>query len=322
MAKVLSISDMHGSNNWEKAVKEFEYDYVVFLGDVCDAWENHWPQQGENIQNIFKFIREDPEHHKFCIGNHDFAYLTGTREGMYVSGHQHEHIAELRALFTANLDIIDLAAEIGGVVFSHAGFSDCWTRFSLFKQLHYEYDEWPKDDGSGGKVWDESEFSIKLLNEYWHNRTHIPGDPEFRYGFDEILDWYGTFSGSGDEVSQGPLWIRPESLMKQPFFPKQVVGHTEFCIDKFFNIKSDDNMLIITDSRKHNIFEVIDTEKFESREWVTLREIGSYHKAALYAVNNVKSRKVCTKEELAKEVKKTKRNFDIDKLFEWGFDEN
>ena len=42
----------------------------------------------------------------------------------------------------------------------------------------------------------------------------------------------GFFSPSGDEISQGPLWIRPESLLQDAYYPKQVVGHTEMCLYK------------------------------------------------------------------------------------------
>ena len=88
------------------------------------------------------------------IGNHDWSYISGTRDGCRVSGHQSGHILEIRNLLEQNLDIIDLA---------------------------FECDGW-------------------------------------------------VFSPSGDEISQGHLWIRPESLLQDAYYPKQVVGHTEMCL--------------------------------------------------------------------------------------------
>lgn len=67
------------------------------------------------------------------------------------------------------------------------------------------------------------------MNTLWHKYNHSDEDSSW-YDFDELLDWNGFFSGSGDEITQGPLWIRPESLLQDAYFQKQVVGHTEMCL--------------------------------------------------------------------------------------------
>ena len=35
-----------------------EVDKIIFLGDYFDAWENKWPDQGENFLNICSFKRQ------------------------------------------------------------------------------------------------------------------------------------------------------------------------------------------------------------------------------------------------------------------------
>ena len=110
MPRILSIPDVHGTHCWEaaKTIPRKNYDYIVFHGDYFDSCENEWPDQGENFATICSFVREDREQRKLLLGNHDWSYLSGTRNGS-CSGHQNGRITEIRNLLTQNLDIIDLA---------------------------------------------------------------------------------------------------------------------------------------------------------------------------------------------------------------------
>ena len=41
MSKILIIPDVHGSHEWEIAKDKISlFDYVVFMGDYFDSWEN------------------------------------------------------------------------------------------------------------------------------------------------------------------------------------------------------------------------------------------------------------------------------------------
>jgi hypothetical protein len=275
MAIVLPIPDPHGTHEWEKIINEVgldNVDYVVFHGDYFDSWENKWPDQGENFKKICDLKRQYPNKIETLIGNHDWSYLTGTRDGEFVSGHQKNKVHEIRSLILANNDILDLACEIDGIVFSHAGFSNYWVKNVLFPCIHVELDEWPDDDtGKKGSVWDENEFSIDFLNKYWHSHTHQHGDPTFYYGFDEILDWHGLYDGAGDEEQQGPLWIRPASLIQNPYYKKQVVGHTEIKFNHYLHLKKNDNDLILIDSPEHNLYQVINTENIDEVKWENIK---------------------------------------------------
>lgn len=271
--KILVVPDVHGHHEWErvKSIPKEDYDYVVFLGDYFDngvydrklkRWKdaNNWPDQGENFQNICNWVREDTEHRKICFGNHCWSYMSGTRLGGNCSGHQISKIGEIKALLMANRDILDVAQEFDGWVFSHAGFTKNWVEIFLKPELHKILDKWPEEDDGKGLVWDEKEFSIKFLNEFFHKCSHIPGDENYYSNIDELLDWHGYFSGSGNEVSQGPFWVRPEALLKDAYFKNQVVGHTEFGYAGPVRFSSKDNRIIVTDSATHSNIFIFDTE--------------------------------------------------------------
>ena len=273
--KILIVPDVHGSHEWEKAKEKInEVDKIIFLGDYFDAWENKWPDQGENFLNICSFKRQYPDKVILLIGNHDFSYISGGVYGSNCSGHQYDKASEIRALLTSNLDIIDLAFECDGWVFSHAGFSK--TAVGMMSRII---------NNICGK--EEEGFSISRLNKCWHERSHFHGDPNFDSFFDEKLDWDGMFSGSGDEKTQFCLWIRPHSLLIDAYYQKQVVGHTEYCIDDFVALKVGENYVLLTDSRTHSVFDVFDTEKLI--EPIAEIEFGISYKKKMKQINDLKS---------------------------------
>lgn len=279
--KILVVPDVHGSSEWKrvKSIPKEDYDYVVFLGDYFDAWQNYWPEQGDNARELFNWIREDTEHRKCVIGNHCFSYISGSRDGDQVSGHQYGQALEIRKIIMDNYDIIDLAEEFDGWVFSHAGFTKTWMA-DVLHYFHQELDKWPDEYyephffedrkeqqdfffemGKQVLRWDESEFSIKFLNDYWHKASHVPGDENFRYAFEELFDWRGCFSGSGDEVMNSCLWVRPSSLLRDAYYPKQVVGHTEMGVADPVFLCSSECKLVIADNAKHDNIFIFDTER-------------------------------------------------------------
>ena len=308
--KVLVVPDVHGSLCWKriKNIPKESYDYAVFLGDYVDSWENRWSEQGDNIKEIFDWIREDTEHRKCLIGNHDFSYISSSRDGNKVSGHQYDKALEIRKIFEDNYDVLDLAAEFDGWVFSHAGFTKTWVA-SLLHHLHQELDKWPdefyerhmfqtkeeSDDflkrmGDGLLVWDENEFSIDFLNGYWHKRSHNPGGKNTRLAFDELLDWNGYFSGSGDEITQGPLWVRPHSLLKDAYYPKQVVGHTEMCFGEPVGLSFRNKKVVVVDSTEHDLIYIFDTEN--PCDFITEAEHNKLDKRMYQTLNVLLSTKI------------------------------
>lgn len=306
MSKILIVPDVHGTHEWEVAKDKIsQVDYVVFLGDYFDSWENKWDDQGDNFKAICDFKRANMKKVKLLLGNHDFSYISGTRDGDKVSGHQYKKINVIRALLTSNLDIIDLAFECDGWIFSHAGFSKTWMRY-LECCLHHLLDVYSDEDICGKEFASEKEymefierintpiekwdgnFSIDLLNEVWHKRSHLPSDKNFCYEFDEVLDWHGLFNGSGDEVQQGILWIRPNSLLKDAYYDKQVVGHSEYCIHESVLLEKKGTKIYLTDSQSHSCFDVFNTNNVEIKGMNEL-QFGKYFKNLIKKINNLKS---------------------------------
>lgn len=282
MSKILVISDMHGSHNWEQAesiIKYYKIDYVVSLGDWVDSWGNDWPDQGENLQKALDWFRQDTEHRFFCLGNHDFSYITQTVDGSKVSGHQYEWAGVIEGIFNNNKDILHYCVEIDGWVFSHAGISKTWVNNYIKPIFHTIYD-------TNDKVWDEQEFNINLLDktlkEYGTKYNKL----------NELIDWHGVWSGSGNEPEQGLLWIRPEALVKNMYYPQQVVGHTEWAVGDPVRLKSKAGNLIITDSRKHDLMYILDTEKELDNKFYTILDYTKRLKKIKNAIATIHSQKI------------------------------
>jgi hypothetical protein len=217
------------------------------------------------------------------LGNHDWSYLSRTPRGACVSGHQSWHIEDIRKLLTDNRDILDIAFECeancpgGKIVFSHAGFSRTWVKsiLDVFGIL-------------------ENHWSVSFLNEQWHMISLNPYSVSFNARFEEILDWYGFFSGSGNEITQGPLWIRPEALLKDAFYETQIVGHTELCLGDYVFLSEKDininrkNNLIVADSNNHLIFDVIYTKNLPDNA-MSFLEFSKFYKRTHKQINDIKS---------------------------------
>ena len=320
MARILSVPDVHGSHEWEviKTLPKDSYDFIVFHGDYFDSWENEWPDQGENFKNICDFVREDTEHRKLLIGNHDWSYLSQSREGQNCSGHQsgsiysEGKITVIRELLLGARDILELAFECDGWVFSHAGFSKTAVNYmqEILKNL--------------GIIQDGNEYSISLLNSVFKKRLEEYNIPNFSkwIPLDEKLDWDGCFSGSGDEPSQFCLWIRPDSLLEDAYYNKQVVGHTELCIYDKIYLQQGENKVIVVDSPDHAVYDVLDTQK--EYAFFSVTEINKQRKKLFKVVNDIKSQLIMhndTEDFIRKSLKEHFPDDVVEKLIKLAFTE-
>lgn len=282
--KILLIPDMHGSHNWEQA-KDYigKVDKIIFLGDYVDSGvydpkikafrsTNKWPDQGENLRNILAFGRQYPDTVDVCWGNHDWQYISMGRN-CSCSGAQPDHANEIKSILTANKDILKVAVEYDGWVFSHAGFSNTWVA-DIKKALHTLKDKWPEEDDGDSLVWNESEFSVKFLSDTVAGLSHYYDNDCAPY-IDELLDWHGIFSGSGNESFQGPLWIRPEALLGDAHYPQQVVGHTEMCVGEPARLSSKNGKILVLDSTDHELLYEFDTEKESEKKYL---DIAAYNR--------------------------------------------
>ena len=256
--KILVIPDVHGCNAWENNVKNNidNVDKVVFLGDYFDSFNKE--EKGlaalDNFNNIIELKKNNKDKVDILLGNHDVEnYLAGTR----CSGYQESMYFQYNEVLLKNLDLFDIGVTYDGWTFSHAGYSSSWVAW-VIECLKFNYPNLLDICYENGELSPVS-FSNKLL----HNT-------DYRLLVYSYLD----ISGYGDNKFQTPLWIRPEALIKNMFYEKQVVGHTESLIKdpRFYTAKQDwygedpkweYNKLIVLDSPGHDQYFILDTERID-----------------------------------------------------------
>lgn len=212
--KILVVGDVHATTYWKEAFKKVnEYDHIVQLGDWFDSFHNDWGKCNQ-IDNLSEAIDFKKKYPE------NIHILLGNHDlnnyvmGDICSGHQRFHEIDIREFLINNMKYFDVGLGLDGYVFSHAGFSNCWMEHNNLK-------------------------SLEEVNALFHDGDYRP----FRFNG---IDAYG------DDMSQGPLWIRPSSLLYDMYFDKQIVGHTEIG-DEPVGFKSENKELVIVDTRKHNI---------------------------------------------------------------------
>ncbi|MDR2521509.1 MAG: metallophosphoesterase [Spirochaetaceae bacterium] len=170
-----------------KRYLDAEYTDYYLLGDYFDSPDIPYHVQYENFLEIVKAARNDARV-KLCLGNHDYHYYLADDTERY-SGYQRQHAAEIHALLAACADVLNVVYVCAGAVLvSHAGISNTFMK-------------------NGG-------FSCpEALNAAFRENPAL-----FRFNGTDIY---------GDNVEQGPLWIRPDSLYADAYTGySQVVGHT------------------------------------------------------------------------------------------------
>lgn len=196
--KYIVLGDTHGRTNWEKIVKNEEFDLVIFLGDYFDSRDKILPQQQlDNFINIMKYKKENMDKVVCLIGNHDFHYTLGTNDTY--SGYQ----GLMRYDFGDKIEdairnnYIQICCVRDGYLFSHAGVTRTWCRYIF------------------GEVPSINDLETKI-NALLHEQRNAL---EFTLG--------RNFSKYGDDICQPPTWVRPPSLKQdkiEGFI--QIVGHT------------------------------------------------------------------------------------------------
>ena len=208
--KLVAIGDIHGRDIWKQIIaKEHDdTDEFVFVGDYFDSFTVKGPDQINNFLDIIEF-RNTSIYHKvtLLIGNHDYHYYPGIDE-TGTSGYQTVLAPSIKHVVSDNKQYLQAAYQVDDFVFSHAGLSSIWL------------DDIIED-------WDANNV-VNKVNELFQ---YQPGLIAYRsFKMVNETEWYGA-QGYGDETFQGPLWIRPKSLMKANYDTLrnqiiQVVGHT------------------------------------------------------------------------------------------------
>lgn len=213
--RTLVLGDIHGHDSWKAIVENEEYDNVVFLGDYLDAFRVKPEDIADNLLDIIKFKEKMGDKCRLCYGNHDHSYWNDERCSGYNWHGRHLYMPLLEDMFNENM--IDLIYIQDDIIFSHAGVSDYWLKKVAML-----------DDVRGVKF-----DSVTLDSLNWNMLT----------GYD----------GYGNTISQSPIWIRPQSLLKSKVDGyRQIVGHTNMGtpVDEqglYFNDLLPDYYIIVED---------------------------------------------------------------------------
>lgn len=288
--KILIIPDQHGQSNGLKVAKEKidEVDFVVFLGDFFDNYSPAYRgmKAVENFKDICSFARNNKEKVKLVIGNHDLDNYIYFGQ---CSGFQREWFNEYNKALAENIDLLNIAYEIDGYVFSHAGFSTKWVEnLENTKWVESLKNKERKKDFVSNDYW-KSLTVIEKTNYLFHKQFNESGHINRDY---DLRNWFTFYrwdmSGYGENSNQSPIWIRPQALLENAYFNKQVVGHTEYCIDDYVALKDKENYVLLCDSKNHVPFGVFDTENPPVA--ITYLELQREYKKKVKKINDLLSK--------------------------------
>lgn len=199
--KICAIGDTHGRLNWEEIVaKELESsDKIIFMGDYFDTHDDISPeQQLSNFKKIIEFKIKYPDKVILLIGNHCFHYLSGVSDNY--SGYQRGYAKSFNeAIETALADgLMQMCYTHAHFVFTHAGVTRTWCTNSGI------------DINLRGLELEKAINDLFIKNRIFFS---------FQIG--------DNFSQSGNDITQPPIWVRPESLLSDMLDDIIcVVGHT------------------------------------------------------------------------------------------------
>jgi hypothetical protein len=184
----LAIGDVHGRDFWKHYIDEDFTEFFV-VGDYFDSFDQPFIRQYRNFGELCERAREDGRI-KLCLGNHDYHYLGKVTE-MY-SGYQEDHYYEIYQILEQNIDLLKVVyVTEDRRIISHAGVSAWFMK--RMKNAGY-----PNVEG--------------INQAFAKNRC--------------VLNFNGQ-DPFGNDITQSPIWIRPDSLEKQPVAGySQIVGHT------------------------------------------------------------------------------------------------
>lgn len=194
--KQVIIGDIHGRSCWKDILaQEQDWDRVIFVGDYVDTHELITPlEQVDNLREIIGFKEDNDDKVILLIGNHDYHYWPGIQERY--SGYQHN----MRVSFEYEYDTYKRSFQACYIdehknIYSHAGLTQKWCQFIGAHPL-------------------KNKQLVDYVNDCFISRPVM-----FQF-------YRGDRSDYGDDINQGPFWVRPQSLYRDKIDNFQVVGHT------------------------------------------------------------------------------------------------
>ncbi len=199
--KIIALGDIHGRNIWKEIVaKEEKFDKIIFIGDYFDTHDNGHSgnRQIENFKDILEFKKANMDKVILLTGNHDFHYIRGISETY--SGYQAAYAIDIGAIIqeALNADLLQMCYIQDNFVFSHAGITKTWSQSIL------------------GTSSPNTDVLQELVNDMF---KYQPNVFKFTMG--------ANFSNTGNDITQTPIWVRPEALYKDKLDGLNfIVGHT------------------------------------------------------------------------------------------------
>jgi predicted MPP superfamily phosphohydrolase len=141
------------------------------------------------IENFLEIIEwaKNDPRIRLCLGNHDYHYFLNDPMEIY-SGFEDEYADNIHAVLMEHKESLGIVYKSGNTLISHAGISKTF-------------------------------LSLRGIADPMDINGRFKKNPR-------LLAFCGS-DASGDDVTQGPLWIRPRSLLSDALSGySQIVGHT------------------------------------------------------------------------------------------------
>ncbi len=196
--RIIAIGDIHSRPLWKEIVAKEENDdtIILFIGDYFDTHNSGYSgnRQIQNFKDILAYKKSRPNNVILLTGNHDGHYIKGF--GETYSGYQASYAIDIGEVIHEALaaDLLQMCYVSGKHVFTHAGVTKTWAAANDIDTNNLEQ-------------------SINDLFKFKPNK--------FKFTIGPNYDNYG------DDITQSPIWVRPESLVDDMLDDIIcVVGHT------------------------------------------------------------------------------------------------
>jgi predicted phosphodiesterase len=208
--KTVIIGDIHGHDSWKRIIaQEQDADRFIFVGDYFDSFTVSGVVQIHNFKEIIEFKTTTDKEVIMLIGNHDYHYFPEIGDSN-TSGYQSTLAPSIKQVVGENKQHLQLAYQFDDILVTHAGVSSEWLDDTI-------------------AMWDVPNLAMYLNDLFTYQPTKV-AYRSFKY-YDYENNQAQLAGGFGAETFQGPIWIRPQALMKANYDTlrnqiRQVVGHT------------------------------------------------------------------------------------------------
>jgi len=195
--QLVVIGDLHGRKTGLEIAQKHPEDILVFLGDYFDSKTSITASEQLTIfETLIKLKLKKPEKVVLLTGNHDIHYIRGATQ--QYTGYQWLHATDIIQKITMayRQGLLQAAYSRGSFLMVHAGLTRTWCGHWGI-DLHNPVEE-------VNALFSQSLRPFEFIYKPGCNKT-------------------------GDDIHQGPFWVRPASLQADAIAGfTQVIGHTQF----------------------------------------------------------------------------------------------